>query len=408
MDERNVLHIASTRGEIKQGLILAQQEQYNEAVTHLRRARNDLPRTSPLIRSKLDAFIAGHDRYREAEHVLHEASEQFAAAVAEQRARLCELQRALAAPLADEIPEPEDRPHQAERGGRRPAEQKDGLPDLSIMCFGRFQVRQSGQPIPLCQSRNGQAILRYLAVQPDHRATIDMLLEALWPDESPECGKHKLYVASSALRRVLNGAHARQHGAGYLLCDNGAYALNPGAPIQIDVDDFLALYHAGRQAEDAVRVENFEAACRLHTGPVLPDDQYADWAITRREQLIQVFLAMLDALARHYLAAGLYQRAAECALRILEEDRCNETAVRQLMRTYVRAGRRHDALRQYHLCRRTLADELGVSPMPETSALYHAILSGESLTTGMPEADCFSCGRSGPPRTCIELFRQLS
>jgi hypothetical protein len=94
MEERNMLQEASTRGEINQGLILARQEQYDEAITHCTHARSELPLEPSVIQPKLDAFIAGHDCYCEAEHALHEASERFAAAIIEQRTRLLELQRA--------------------------------------------------------------------------------------------------------------------------------------------------------------------------------------------------------------------------------------------------------------------------------------------------------------------------
>ncbi|MER3545691.1 MAG: hypothetical protein C4311_14140 [Chloroflexota bacterium] len=55
------------------------------------------------------------------------------------------------------------------------------------------------------------------------------------------------------------------------------------------------------------------------------------------------------------------------------------------MRTHALAGHRHEALRQYHICRDALARELDVPPEPETSALYAQILNGEltSLSTPM-------------------------
>ena len=72
-----------------------------------------------------------------------------------------------------------------------------------------------------------------------------------------------------------------------------------------------------------------------------------------------------------------YPAAAQWATAMLEEDRCNEAAYRQLMRAYAGEGRRAEALRQYQRCEQVLQAELGVTPMPETTAVFYAVLKGE-------------------------------
>jgi len=44
------------------------------------------------------------------------------------------------------------------------------------------------------------------------------------------------------------------------------------------------------------------------------------------------------------------------------------------MRAHAAAGNRSAALRAYERCRQLLADELGVSPSPQTEAVYLDIL----------------------------------
>ena len=46
------------------------------------------------------------------------------------------------------------------------------------------------------------------------------------------------------------------------------------------------------------------------------------------------------------------------------------------MRALALGGQRSAALAQYEACRRLLADELGVEPAPETTALYEQIRRG--------------------------------
>jgi len=44
------------------------------------------------------------------------------------------------------------------------------------------------------------------------------------------------------------------------------------------------------------------------------------------------------------------------------------------MRAHAALGNRAEALRTYHWCRELMADELGVSPSPETEAVYLEVL----------------------------------
>ena len=49
-------------------------------------------------------------------------------------------------------------------------------------------------------------------------------------------------------------------------------------------------------------------------------------------------------------------------------------AMQLLMQTFLQAGERALALRQYHACRKVFRDQIGVEPSDETRALYAAML----------------------------------
>jgi DNA-binding SARP family transcriptional activator len=44
------------------------------------------------------------------------------------------------------------------------------------------------------------------------------------------------------------------------------------------------------------------------------------------------------------------------------------------MRAQIAYGQRTAAMMTYHVCRRVLAEELGIDPSPETTALYESLL----------------------------------
>ena len=78
-------------------------------------------------------------------------------------------------------------------------------------------------------------------------------------------------------------------------------------------------------------------------------------------------------LAPDLLEEGQAHEAIGLAWRVLESDRAHEEAYRLLMRAHASLGERSTALRLYARCAAVLQEELGVEPMPETTALYNAL-----------------------------------
>lgn len=241
---------------------------------------------------------------------------------------------------------------------------------FSFLCFGRFEVWHQGRPVPLCSSRSGQHILRYLVARQGHRASTDVLQALLWPEDEAEVAQRKLHIAISALRHSLNDGSSG--GTRCIVCKNHVYTLVEHCIHSIDSDEFLLYYRMGQQNAEA-RIACYEKACQLYSGPFLVEDIYADWSSLQREQLSNAYLTMCQVLADHYLHQKSYEQAAQWATAILAENRCDEWAHRQLIQIFVTQGRRHEAQQQYLRCERILRDELGVQPMPETRQILQKL-----------------------------------
>lgn len=397
---------------LEQGLTHFRQRRYVEAITCCTLAREQLAPDQAQFAATIDAFIDSYDHCQQAQLAFHQASRCFVEAEDKQQAMLLAVENLLltsvetlsassqSSSLAREFnsyqetytfpatkPPAENhhrplvsRPLQISPQAR---EDHDGcdthtLPALYIVCFGNFEVWRLGQPVTLCQNRNGQAILRYLVAQPGYRASIDSLMGTLWPDDEPDVARHKVQVAVSALRGSLKNRGISSRGGGYILSKNGVYFPNPATSFKTDVDEFLKLYQEGRQSRGQAAIAYYERACRLYRGPFLAEDIYADWTFVRRDQLSQRFLTMCHALVSHYLATGSYEEAAQWASAVLQENHCDEEAHRQLMQAYIAGGRRSEALRQFRRCEQVLHDELGVVPMLETISLFQSIALGQN------------------------------
>ncbi len=386
---------------LKRGLDYIQRGHNAEGVAIFALAREQLSPDQIYFADAFDALLQGYAEYQRVQRAFQEASTHFARAYAEQQARVAAFEKVLPT-LIRGINTPHhssgppmdtnDRqlsPHLLARDLQEPPlslipqscmRDSTALPEMSVTCFGRFEVRRLGKPIVLCSSRNGQSILRYLVAKSGHYATSDTLQTMLWSEDEPEVAKNKLHLAISALRRSLNDGSPCEPGCGYIVCKNRVYYLNPAARVRTDVDEFLQCYQTGQQRSEE-KAAFYERACRLYTGPFLLEDLYADWSFLQREELSQMYLAMCGVLTEHYLEIKSYEEAAKWAVAILKENRCDEAAHRQLMQIYAVQDRRSEAMQQYQHCERVLRQELGVQPLPETVQLFQALLRGETIPT---------------------------
>ena len=376
----------------------------HEGISLLAQAHARLTAESSQFVNLLEAAINTCTQYNLAQEALLNASRDYAKAEEERQVQLSILadklatqdEENMAAPLPI-VPLHGYLAHQREEQKSSPSigmiastpplsssmtkTQNERLPALSITCFGQFIVRRGGDLLELCRSRSGQTILRYLIAQPDYHATTDTLMEMLWPDEEPAIARRRVQVAISSLRSSLNQGCDCDPGGGYILFRNQLYQINPSVTLQTNVDKFLTLYQAGQSANQSEMIASYEQACRLYRGPFLMEDLYEDWSMRRREQLSQAYLTMCSVLSTHFLEADHYEYAAHWAKAILDENRCDEEAHRQLIRAYAAQGRRSDALRQYHICEQILMEDLNVATMPETLQIYQDILLGQVSST---------------------------
>ena len=162
-----------------------------------------------------------------------------------------------------------------------------------------------------------------------------------------------------------------QLGKNLLLAGRETVQINPDYLIWVDVLEFEAQATQGLASHPpdptAINLD-------LYQGDLLPD-LYDDWVITERERYRQLYLDLLLHLAQHWRSQGEYGRVIDLASRVLAQDPANEAAHQHLMFAHFVTHDRNAALRQYEACVRSLRDELGVDPSPETQALYRRIKS---------------------------------
>lgn len=231
------------------------------------------------------------------------------------------------------------------------------IPEFALFLFGpfRLEVRRDGASHPLrLPRRKVESLLAYLACHPEPGGhSRDKLATLFWGDAPDEQARTSLRTALAVLRKTF--------GENALLADRERVQLNPAFPLWVDALTFKQSRHSSP-----------ETALALYTGDFL-SDVYDEWVLAEREHWRLLYEETLLQLVQQLRSQSEYAQAIAYARQLLALDVTHETAHQHLMFCELARGNRAAALDQYDRCVRALRDELGVSPSPETQALYHWI-----------------------------------
>ena len=247
---------------------------------------------------------------------------------------------------------------------------------LKLYFLGTPRIEREGEAISLSHHK-ALALLAYLAVtrQPHTRQALAALL---WPEYDPA-------TARAELRRMLWVLN-KSLGQSWLAVDRETVSLPPHPDLWLDLDQFRALLAAGQQHRHPAGevcpacLEPLTEAVTLARGDflagfTLPDSPDFDtWQTFETESLRRELAGALERLIHLLIQQGeTGEPAINYARRWLALDPLHEPAHRHLMQIYTWVGQPAAALQQYQVCVRLLAQELGIAPSAETTALYEAI-----------------------------------
>lgn len=235
---------------------------------------------------------------------------------------------------------------------------------LKLLLFGSPQIIRDGEPVHV-RRRRGLALIIYLAVtqRPHSR---EALANLIWSE-------HDQKDAFANLRRELTRLR-KDLGEGVIAADRKQIWLEETAVIWVDS---LAFEHhlATNELGEAVAL----AIGDFLVGFSVPDALvFEDWVLFERERLQEqlshaLSQLILNTLSQAAATADAVTAAILYAKRWLDLDPFHEAAHRALMQLYALNNQRTAALNQYEKCVQLLAEELGVEPEEETTALHEAI-----------------------------------
>ncbi|MCS6843955.1 MAG: hypothetical protein NZ528_06470 [Caldilineales bacterium] len=263
---------------------------------------------------------------------------------------------------------------------------------LQVFTLGSLRILWDGEPLVGFRSDKARALLVYLAVEGVRSHRRSWLASLLWADFDERAARRSLTMTVTNLRHVLRPVAIRAGREDVIIADAQAVRLEIPPPLLwVDTAAFQELADAplrhghGPLFDCKECLARLEQAASLYRGDFLAgftprvSDAFDQWRTVQGEKLHRQALEVVEALAAYHQAARHWVSAEEYARRALMLEPWNEAAHRRLMAVLAERGQRAAALRQFELCRRTLAEELGVEPEEATLALYRRLRAQDDV-----------------------------
>jgi len=177
---------------------------------------------------------------------------------------------------------------------------------LTLSLLGNFRADLNGRPLDRFRTNKVQALLIYLAAEPERAHRREFLMELLWPDlplESAQVNlRQTLYLLRQAIPEVA--ASAGSGSVSLVIADRLTVQCNPVAACDVDIAHFL------QQLSGRPTIAECEQAIALYQGDFLADfylpdsNEFEGWAEAKRTNLRRQAIETLDVLINHYSAQG--------------------------------------------------------------------------------------------------------
>jgi pimeloyl-ACP methyl ester carboxylesterase/DNA-binding SARP family transcriptional activator len=256
----------------------------------------------------------------------------------------------------------------------------------SIAMLGPVRVTVAGRVLGPKDfgGRKPKQVLEILLVHLGRPVPKERIADLIWGERLPADPMRTLEAYVSVLRSRLAGSGGRAGDGGRLLrSESRAYRLAV-EDVELDAWAFDELAARAATAPPGQRLALRERALDLVRGELLADEPDAEWIRPLRELYAERHARLSLDQAEDCLAAGRPEAAVDHAERVVAAQPTRERAHRLLVAARYAGGEQGLALEAYERCRRTLDEELGVRPLPETERVYRAVLRQEPVGTVTP------------------------
>lgn len=236
---------------------------------------------------------------------------------------------------------------------------------LHIHLFGHLRLFLNQEPLRWATLPKTTSLLAYLLLHQHTAVSRERLAFLLWDDVSESEARANLRRHLYDLRQALPTNQT------WVLSDAKTVRWNSEAPFWLDVAHFEQL---------CTDINRLAEATALYMGELLPE-LYEDWLLPERNRLQALYTTAVKQLIQRERQRGDLLQAIAYTRQLLAHDPLQEDIVRDLILLQHEQGDRAGAIKVYQQFAQRLQEELGVTPMPETTAVVEAIRTGSPLPT---------------------------
>ncbi|MEV4754139.1 AfsR/SARP family transcriptional regulator [Micromonospora sp. NPDC049559] len=226
-------------------------------------------------------------------------------------------------------------------------------------------------------------VLAVLLVHAGQVVPVGSLVRELWDDNPPVSGRTTLQTYILNLRKLFaasTGLSTDEISRTIIVTHPGGYSFQVDQ-FTVDLHRYHSLVSAGREAlsreDDRTGVRQLNEALRLWRGPALVDVAVGSVLESKRRQLEESRLVVLEYLVDAELRLGMHREVLTELAALTVENPLHEGLHAQYMRALHLSGRRAQALETFHRLRSNLVSELGLEPEPKVQLLHQSILNAD-------------------------------
>jgi len=245
---------------------------------------------------------------------------------------------------------------------------------VRIRTFGDFELSRASEALAVQGKKQKKPLdlVKALIASGGHRVDKVRLADFLWPEAEPDAAAAALDMAISRLRKMLALPNA-------VRIEDGKIGLDP-AQVWVDAwafdRDVEALQQTVRSSTPRSDDEVATLGQRLlstYRGAFLEREEPQRWMLAARDRWRSRFLRSVADAGRYWEQRDRWSQASELYERGIEVDTLAEDLYRKLMHCHLAQGAPAQAGRVYRRCREMLSIQLGITPSPETEALFQSI-----------------------------------
>jgi DNA-binding SARP family transcriptional activator len=244
-------------------------------------------------------------------------------------------------------------------------------PQLEVYALGRGYVLVNGQLITNWDGALPRNLFYFFIDRT--LVTRAEIFQIFWPQLPVKEATNVFHVTKRKISERISVRVNPQESFELTRYDSGFYKPSDKLIRHYDVASFQTTMEQAMMTGDEHKEEILlKQAVEAYKAPFLQDDQMA-WMVERREQLRQLNAQALISLGQLNQRRGDLEVALGYFIRSLKEIAQREDIHREVMKIYLKLGRRNDALTQYQTFVEILRRDLNIKPSRESQDLYQLI-----------------------------------